>query len=448
VSPLIRFVPEGHQYWSDGRRVPSATTLAKKFQDSWLLDKYAKRQVAVGLAARPDLVRLVIARGGDDTQAARNAIDAVCEQAYEAAKATAKANEGTARHLVLERVDRGEKFVPADAGMRNLIEGYRAELSRSGLSPRPDLVERIVFFPKEWLIGTFDRGYHWCGHTLLGDLKSGANAVRYPHSTVAQMGLYLLAPTMYDAERDELVDPPRWGEQVIVVHIPMEGMVELWTIPADTCREVGEQALWMKQWLARGADSLVARFPLDAPPRPEPPPFDAPPAPTAPATEVERTEDGDTGAAPTVSRGEALARLSSQPDEGPPADPAKVERLRENYFTLDRAATAWIGELMHDSQMAGVSFHLKNNLTARRVAIVEGLVELALHQLDNDEIVRAVAETVLGDVAQFPSVPAGHVLGSMDAEQALAFLEACRRAIAPDAFTVDEAGVMRLGVNA
>ena len=55
---------------------------------------------------------------------------------------------------------------------------------------------------------------------ILGDVKSGLNAISYPHSMAAQLGLYSLAPAMYDPDKDELVDPPVW-HGCVIAHTPI-----------------------------------------------------------------------------------------------------------------------------------------------------------------------------------------------------------------------------------
>ena len=79
--PLIT-PPEG------GKAVPyvRVTTLAGTLEDTYNLGKWQQRQVAMGIAARPDLVALVSAARGD-----KGALNAVCEQAHEAAASSAAA---------------------------------------------------------------------------------------------------------------------------------------------------------------------------------------------------------------------------------------------------------------------------------------------------------------------------------------------------------------------
>lgn len=321
---LVKFFPSNHAYYVEGKRFGSVTTCAKKMQNGFALEQYAKRQVAIGLGQRPDLVQLIVANHGDESFEARQALDDVVEQAYEAAKAGAKANTGTAIHKVLERIDKGEKFTPADRAMAQVAADYRAALAEAELVAQPHLVERIVVLRDHGLAGMIDRGYlDRLAAVILGDVKSGLNAIAYPHSMAAQLGIYSLAPAMYDAETDELVDPPKWGELVVIAHTPITGGVELWTMPLDVCREVAEHALWLHGWVKRDAGDIVKQWIVPAA-NPEPFQGDAPPASATASVEASTSAPSDRGegGVPPAQPADPFDGLV----DGYVADPASAER--------------------------------------------------------------------------------------------------------------------------
>lgn len=148
---------------------------------------------------------------------------------------------------------------------------------------------------------------------------------------------------------------------------------------------------------------------------------------------------------PTPSRADQLARVPTSPTEGDPVDDATFDALQRAYEALTPSARAWVKELATQATQAHVSFHAKGNKTTRRFELLRGLVELAQHGADDDETLRCVLETVIGDVARFPAVPTGHVLGSLGHTEAVLF---ARRAQAfatsevPGA--VDNDGVLHL----
>lgn len=102
------------------------------------------------------------------------------------------------------------------------------------------------------------------------------------------------------------------------------------------------------------------------------------------------------------------------PDEGSTVD---VTDLRTRYQALPQADKDWIGGLWRAAQQAGVDFHLAGHFTARRAAILEGLVILAQAQMADDDVAHAVADHLLGE---------GKTVGHLDAVHAMLFVEGCR----------------------
>jgi hypothetical protein len=90
------------------------TTYVSCLEDTYNLAKWQKRMVAVGLAARPDLLLRASSLGADPgptDEAAKKRwkkeMDATCDAASEAAASSASATVGTALHSLTERIDRG-----------------------------------------------------------------------------------------------------------------------------------------------------------------------------------------------------------------------------------------------------------------------------------------------------------------------------------------------------
>ena len=128
----------------------------------------------------------------------------------------------------------------------------------------------------------------------------------------------------------------------------------------------------------------------------------------------------------TPSPAEQRAALTAEPDEGGPVDIVSMDALKQRYLGLDKASRAWVTVLTEQAQQAAVSFHTKGHATRRRFEIVRGLTILAeTESTCDDEIVRAICASILGDVAQFPSVTVGHVVGSLNADEAATFARRC-----------------------
>lgn len=140
---------------------------------------------------------------------------------------------------------------------------------------------------------------------------------------------------------------------------------------------------------------------------------------------------------------DAKLRLYRRPAEGDDSDAATFAGVQARYQQLDAAGQSWIKQLAADADSAKVPFGAKTTKTARRFSILVALVSLArdeARRVDRsdqtwlDETARALLFAVVGDVALFPTVPLGHLVGSLDATEADLFagLATGRLAVAVD----------------
>src|SRR4051812_961950 len=150
-----------------GKPVPytRCTTFVDCLEDKFNLQKWEKRMVALGLADRPDLL-LAAAAHRDD----KNKLNEICDNAKEAAKASASATTGTALHALTEQHDRGQTLgvLPADA---------KADLAAyvAATEPFEHLgIEEFVVHDGFKIGGTFDRLVRYNGQTYIADLKTGS----------------------------------------------------------------------------------------------------------------------------------------------------------------------------------------------------------------------------------------------------------------------------------
>jgi PD-(D/E)XK nuclease superfamily protein len=178
-----------HTYMLDGRRAKSVTAVAKIVQDSYLLDQWRKRQVAIGMMLEPRLAERVAVDPDN-----REAVDAICEEAMRVAGAHHKADRGTQRHRASELADIGGKLLTEQ--QRADAEAWRRTIEHHGLEILPQHVEGFAIYPDHGVVGRFDRFavLRARGRTAIVDLKSGVNAVKYPQGTAAQLALYANAP--------------------------------------------------------------------------------------------------------------------------------------------------------------------------------------------------------------------------------------------------------------
>lgn len=258
----LSYNDQQHRYWLDGKPATGVSTVAKGFQDSYNLDRKIKRDVAKGMARRPDLCSVVVALGDADDWETKKKIDKVATDAIEASGAWAKANHGTAKHTILERVHKGLSLDDVfDDRLIEYAKAYEALINAAGIIPIAHLTERFIVYPQEMIAGRMDCAYLHNGVLLAGDFKSGQRAVSYPHSIVAQLGLYLNAPFLYNEETDEFDPAPLWGDRIIIAHVPDDTtQFGLWEIDAALAKQVALAALERHRYIKSGADSLVKQW--------------------------------------------------------------------------------------------------------------------------------------------------------------------------------------------
>src|SRR5215216_1989672 len=145
-----------------------ATTFISCLENTHNLQLWKMRQVAIGLALRPDLLMLVSSLGlqpedDDEYKEWRSKMDEVCEQALEAAESSAPANIGTALHAFTDRIDRGQPLGKVPREYQKHLRAYEAATA--------DLtavhIERFLVNDEYQIGGTPDRISLLDGHDKL-----------------------------------------------------------------------------------------------------------------------------------------------------------------------------------------------------------------------------------------------------------------------------------------
>jgi hypothetical protein len=258
----LKYVDKDHSYFLDGRRCKSVTALAKIPDDTYHLDKWTNRKVAVGLSRRKDLLESVASHHTDDRK-----LDVLCEQAKEAAGAGQAAEWGTAAHRVTERVDMGLELIDTERTVQ-IKNTWLGALSNAKLTVVPELCERVVLYPERYLAGKFDRILRReDGSHVLADLKTGKDVTKYPHAIAIQLALYANAPLMaeafdgLDGETDVFEPLPTDLDRdtALIIHMPMPDKATIYTIDIRAGQETVEQIIWpILAWRAR--TGLVGRL--------------------------------------------------------------------------------------------------------------------------------------------------------------------------------------------
>jgi hypothetical protein len=153
--------------------------VAGTIEDTYNLNQWQKRMVAVGLGMRPDL-RMAVAGHGlppirqadpDGYKAWCNAMDKVTEAAKEAAAASAPATIGTALHKITERMDRGQEVGPVPDTYLPHLAAYQEATAHLDMVH----VERFLVHDQHRIGGTADRIVRIPGYDklIIADTKTG-----------------------------------------------------------------------------------------------------------------------------------------------------------------------------------------------------------------------------------------------------------------------------------
>jgi DNA-binding cell septation regulator SpoVG len=187
------------------------TTYIDCIEDKYNLQKWMQRMVAIGLASRPDLLLGVNAHRDD-----KNALDRYCEDAREAAAASAAATTGTALHALTELIDRGQEL-PAGLAPNILasLEAYRqatAELTATH-------IEQFCVQDHLKIGGTPDRVVKYQGASYIADLKTGS--IQWGILKIAmQLAVYARSHT-YDVATGIRGEHSASIERGLVIHLPV-----------------------------------------------------------------------------------------------------------------------------------------------------------------------------------------------------------------------------------
>lgn len=236
--PLIT-PPEG----GDPVAYMRVTTFVKAIDDTFFLNQWSTRMVALGMAARKDLILAAAAISDPDDASQKRTLNRIAKDAQEAAKAGAKAAVGTALHSFTETIDQGlplpstlpDEYV-SDLAAYAILAGFMEPVSMEGFVVHDGLriggsYDRIWRFTAEGLDAFAEAAGHRlaypdgaevaAGDTVIGDLKTGKSVDFAAGSIACQMGAYANSLS-YDhtlGSRSPLPGSPskRWG---LVIHAP------------------------------------------------------------------------------------------------------------------------------------------------------------------------------------------------------------------------------------
>lgn len=452
----------------------SPSGFGKKIEDTTALERWTRGRTILGIGVglregNYELVEMSHRLAGLDpeTDDFKDLADLIAGQAQDLAKMRLAADRGTHTHALTEDHDGGHDWLArAEAGedlgiptevQQALVAAWRSMLEREGVEV---LAAEATVVDDGWrLAGTLDRivrtskplGFVLpggevatipAGTVLILDIKSGKAKRRQDGTLLYWQGYSVQIASYAKSVPYDLATEQRgaWPFEIdqthaLIAHIDVaqaietgEAVCELIYVDLAQGRAAGELVVAAKAWGNERTTFSVARLEIADGADGGSGGHDA--APSA-LIESDPTEQPPT-ASPTVGSGsvltpaEQLAALTVKPDEGGMVDIVTMDALKQRYLALPKDGRAWVTALTEQAMQAGVTFHTKDHPTVRRFEIVRGLTILAEGESSaQDDVARAICASILGDVAHFPSVTVGHVLGSLDATEAARFAARC-----------------------
>lgn len=185
------------------------TSYIDVLDDKFNLQKWSQRMVALGIAGRPDLL-LSIAAHRDD----KRALDKICEDAREAAQASAAATTGTALHALTELVDRGQKLpVLPDSATADLAAYVAATKDLKATH-----IETFCVQDSLKVGGTPDRVSKYGKSRYITDLKTGS--IEWGALKIAMQLAVYARSKVYDVATAERTDHGAEFNKGLVIHLP------------------------------------------------------------------------------------------------------------------------------------------------------------------------------------------------------------------------------------
>ncbi|MFM7062552.1 MAG: hypothetical protein ACKO04_03530, partial [Actinomycetes bacterium] len=433
-----------------------ATTVASAVDDTTGLQKWMKRQVAVGMAQRPDLVAAVATTDPDD----KKKLGALAEDAMTAAGSSAAATVGTALHRATELADLGLE-VPEVFTER--VAEYRRCLDAHNVVVDPALVEAVLVLWQHEIAGTADRIVTWQGRRYVLDLNTCESV--YPHGFAIQLAIYAMADHVYDYRTDTTSEMPDVDQdRAIICHLPAKGgPCTLQWIDIAAGREALEHALWVRSWrrrrdlltefgvpevpnaehddvLGRRRERLLATLPFDVKAKwqAELPGVRGPKAADEWTAEqmdaIERvfelpfTDEPLPADPPKAPEPVAeVVPIRQRPDLGGPVDAGALQMLRERARRQSNGVKAWIKlwqaeaveEGSTDFKMGrGKHVTLWAFEVSRAAMYLARLAEKGETPEAGAALVQRLLTDVVGDLAQQAGVTVGGLLGSLSLDEA------------------------------
>ena len=217
------------------------TTYVGALEDTYNLGLWQQRMVALGLADRPDLLLAVSAHREE-----KDRLNKICDDAREAAKASAAATTGTALHSLVERMDRGLPLGTVPAAYAADLEAYR----RATSVLEHVHIEELMVLDELKIAGTPDRLALHEERLKVADVKTGS--IEWGAGKIAMQLAVYAHSKLYDPVTGARTGLDIDTGEAIVIHLPAgQGRCELHRIDIAAGWEAVHLARQVRAWRAR-----------------------------------------------------------------------------------------------------------------------------------------------------------------------------------------------------
>lgn len=221
----------------DGRKTKyyrRTTKFISQLENTWNLDRWGERMVALGMGMRDDLVLAAASLTAEEQD--KDALDKVADAAKEHARASQKSTKGTALHKICERIDRGEDLstISIPEAHKEDVEAYLEWKRVTGVTY--ELIECMRVHDAYKVAGTPDRTGYLGGKCYIIDLKTGDIDWNDTQREIAQQLAMYAHSKAYDPDQEKrpgfklgrFPDPTQVDQlKAVVIHLPAgEGRCE------------------------------------------------------------------------------------------------------------------------------------------------------------------------------------------------------------------------------
>ncbi len=242
------------------------SNLIKKAENTYHLELWKQRNVAKGLAMRPDFVE---AAQGLEVKADKDRLNRICERAQEIAGAYKMSDEGTALHKSTELADfAGGSVAPVKPDHQVRVQLYLDALKANGLTIPPGMIERVIVSQRYDVAGKFDRIYQLGdGSYVIGDLKTSDSLDLSFPAISAQLACYqdgVNSHGIWDGSRYDDTIKVR-TDFALVVHLPStRNEVTVYRVSLDAGHELNRVCVEVRESQKVKAKHVAAVFQADA----------------------------------------------------------------------------------------------------------------------------------------------------------------------------------------